>query len=168
MLQFTKIKYDLKAVYLVWTTANGGEEHKHEYTNRDTPHPDFTDALARLKTDVLELLELDGCGYEADMRVQSVSFSVSDSGVAGAVITSLKAVKAASGPFVMNTPYLPEDGDEKQKSMPRSLVTKLHRLRREAESYIDGSKRNEASLFSSSPAEDRANAEAGAGEPVPV
>lgn len=167
-MRFTKIKWDQKEVTMKWVAQRGSEEHTHELTSKALPHADFDRALRALKDEVLDVLELDE-SYGGGLRVQSVTFSKSEkTGAAGAVVTSLKTLTVSTGPLVLNTPYMLEDGDQETGVMGSSMAEKLNTLRAEARAYIDGSKRGQGDLFGTSPAETDTNARADAGEPAGV
>jgi hypothetical protein len=162
-MRFTKIKWNTKELLLEWTTERGGETHGHELTSKGTPHPDFVEALKALKDDVIEIAELP-LSYAHGLRVQSVTMSRSEkTGVEGAVITGLKSLTSATSPLVLNTPYLVNDPQAETGAMTSGMAERLETLRFEAERYIEG-KRAQGELFPPSAAEERANADAGAGE----
>lgn len=137
MQRFQKIKWNLKAVSLTWTTESGTETHEHELTSSQTPHEDFERALQALKDDVLELCEL--YDYEDGVRVSSVTISYSEkSGRRGAVVTALKTLAVANAPLVLNTPHLAQEGENDKGVLPPAMWRRVLALEVEAQAYVDG------------------------------
>ena len=137
MMRFKKIKWDQKAVTLIWTTESGTETHEHDLTSMQEPHTDLNDALQALNTDVLNVCEIDAACE--DLRVQSVTLSYSEkTGLRGAVVTALKPVRIANAPVVLNTPHLTEAGDDPKGVMPPSMWRRILALELEAQAYLNG------------------------------
>ena len=136
-MRFKKVRWDQKAVTLIWTTESGTETHEHDLTSKQAPHGDLDDALQALAGDVVNVCEMD---LDLDtLRVQSVSLSFSEkTGVRGAVVTALKPVKIASSPVVLNTPHLTESGDNDKGVMPPSMWRRVLTIEDEARAYLDG------------------------------
>lgn len=137
MMRFKKIRWDQKAITLLWTTESGTETHDHELVSQQEPHADLNGAMQALASDVLNVCELDAAIEY--LRVQSVSLSFSEkSGLRGAVVTALKPVMIANSPVVLNTPHLTEDGEDPKGVMPAHMWRRILALEAEAQAYLDG------------------------------
>lgn len=119
------------------------------YKCTENPHPDFIQAFSRMVAHVREILEIPETVWPGVMTVSGVSFSQSDEGVEGAVITGFVALTTANAPFNFNTPHLPFDQySETGESplMPDWAQKDLELLREEAEAYMNGTKRAQQEL----------------------
>ncbi len=70
-------------------------------------HPDLYESLAALVPHVRDILMLEGGTWERMITPIGVSWSQSEDGVEGAVITSIVSIETANSPLVINTPHLP-------------------------------------------------------------
>ena len=81
-----------------------------------------------------------------------MSFSYSEDGVQGAVISALRELKRSVQPLNLNTPhkpyqpYNPEQGADPDMLMPENIIEHLNEVEDEAQRYIDGD-RAQGSLF---------------------
>jgi hypothetical protein len=164
-MDFTKIKHGKDGVVLKWTTpAEGGrvgETVHHELTSANEPAKPFIEALAALRTNVGDVLEVEEDWTEG-LRVVGVSINYEEDGRRGFVVTALKDLDATNAPAVINTPHQREyvEGDPDGKYAESSLVSRINRLERAAEAYVNG-ERGQLDMFGS---EEPAEAEpAGAG-----
>lgn len=158
MLRFKKIKYNGEKVVLHWTTSKVMEEVAHELISTQTPHPRLVDTLAAFVPEVLDLLELPA-DYDVGLRVVGLSINTQEDGRRGLVVTCLKALEGAQGPLVLNTPNLPEPGDDAQQpSLPSTMLRLMERAEREAEAFVNG-KRAQVDMFAD--ADEREPATAG-------
>ena len=105
----------------------------------DVPLQSFRESLAALVVDVCAIIECPEA-YGDKLAIRGVTFTDSD-GTRGAVITSLKSVKTAKSPLVLNTPHLTfgpmNDGDQ-GPFLPDGTITRIERLEAEAIRYING------------------------------
>ncbi|MDB4892197.1 MAG: hypothetical protein JWL61_4052 [Gemmatimonadetes bacterium] len=147
--RFKRIKWNEKEVTLEWTTQDGSETHDHQLTCKDAPKDSFNAALQALRDDVLTISQLDK-QYGEDMRVQSVSLSLSEkTGTRGAVVTALKSLDIANAPLALHTPHLVSEGadddggadakpNDKTGVMPDGMWDRIEELETEAWAYLSG------------------------------
>jgi hypothetical protein len=115
----------------------------------DEPAPAFRKAFENLVGSVREILELKPEQWDDRITVTGVSWSLSDAGVEGAVITGAIHIDTADAPFNFNTPHLPFEqysATGKSKLMPKRAQSALAVLKREALAYLDG-KRAQGDMF---------------------
>ena len=116
----------------------------------EDPHPDFSLAFDRLVPFVFDILGLPRSVWTSAVKVTGVTFSLSEeTGIEGAVITGLVALKKSTAPFCFNTPHLPFESPGMgpgAKVLDRVVVEALEILRAEARDYVDGSKRAQSQL----------------------
>ena len=128
-----------------------GEFNEKEITFKsfDRPHEDFDKAMDALATHARTILELPKDWKKDDMRITGVSWSQSDAGVQGAVLTGQVSLGTSDAPFNFNTPHLPfEQYSETGNSpvMPTDVIEALEKLQIQAEAFLEG-KRAQADLF---------------------
>ena len=141
--RFTKIRYDGSKVRLEYqVTRPHGDPDEFAISSSDQPLTAFIAALRALVVDVMDICEFPHTERDK-FRVRGVSLSYHD-GVMGACITALKDVLAANSPLVINTPFLPEKGEECCLS-PR-CAERIRELVFEAARYRDG-ERAQGALF---------------------
>lgn len=148
-MKFSKIKWDGATVELQWTTKlDGGGEVAHSLKSMDTPRPEFISAMQAFVPEVLELLELDGAGWDDELTVSGLSINEEEDGRRGLVCTCRRALTIANAPLILNTPHLRERRDEEGESgfLPDELLTLVGRMEGEAQLYLKG-KRAQADLF---------------------
>ncbi len=102
--------------------------------------------------DVLTLCEFPA-NWKDSVTVHGVSFSYSDEGVKGAVITAQRTLEHSSAPLNLNTPHKPyepynpdQDDIDQDMLLPEDTCDRLEDLDTEAEKYIDGD-RAQGNLF---------------------
>jgi hypothetical protein len=130
--------------------AEGKESSKvTHFKCSEEPAPELVEALKRLAPHVRTILMLPRDYREGAVEVISVSFSQSEGGVKGAVISGYFKLDTARSTFVFNTPHLafePYGDDATQPLMPAEAQADLDMLLVEAQAYWDG-KRAQAGLF---------------------
>ncbi len=145
-----KIKDDQLHVELEGTDEDNERKTALRSLGSHTYHPDLQAAFDALVPHVREVLEWPDPLYgSGDLRVTGVSWSMSDSGVEGAVMVCQAALSTCNSPFCFNTPHLPfgqyaEDGE--QPTMPDDAIDALNALKAEVQAYLDG-KRAQGDLF---------------------
>lgn len=145
-MRFSKIKYNGKFVTLAWEDTNPARDLATSLTSAQTPHPDFTAALDAFAGEVLDLLELP-LEYGDTLKVTGLSISTQDDGRRGLVVTALKGVKCSPAPLVLNTPHLPEPGeDPNAPALSRYMLALLVNAEIEASLFVAG-KRAQGDLF---------------------
>lgn len=141
--QFTKIAYAPKdkRVRLEYTIDNGTEE-PDEYTAkiRQPPHPDFLDALARLRQHVLAHVELEEIPVD-QVEVRGVSLTWHPEMGMGATITGLRQLSRAAAPLVLNTPFKWAEGEG--ETLGAETNAAIGALIEEAAAFLSGEKRGE-------------------------
>ncbi len=156
MRRIRKVKIDKTGkIYIMWeVNIDGKTMGWDEYAMKcsDLPLPSFSKAIARLAADVIYLCELPEVA-EKTITVRSVSFSYSEDGVQGAVISAQRELIRSVQPLNLNTPHKPyqpynqEQGEaDPDMLMPDNIIEHLNEVEDEAQRYIDGD-RAQGSLF---------------------
>lgn len=142
-MKFSKIKFNGYRVELIWSTRAPGslDETETKLSSGAAPRPEFVAAFNAFKPLALDLLELPE--YGEGFIVTGLSINEEDNdGRGGLVITSMKTLKQANAPLVLNTPHLREPVDDNQdgaagfytEGMSGALATMLG----EAKRYVNG------------------------------
>jgi hypothetical protein len=134
-------------------TPNPDVEKEIIHKSAERPHEDFEQAFVALIAHAREILEWPPSYAEGRIRITGASFSESEDGVEGAVITGRVELEEADAPFVFNTPHLPFDQYSEtgcSKLMPTQAQAALGTLRVEAELFMRG-KRAQGDLFNEAP-----------------
>lgn len=150
MRRVRKIKVDKtgKKITIDWEVQVGNTVNYDEYHMKcsDRARPEFYEALKDLAQDVIKLLEYP-VTWINDITVRGVSFSYSDDGVKGAVITASRELHYSVTPENCNTPHKPyemysADAEDTDGTivMPEDTQKRLDWLDDEANRYIDGDK----------------------------
>lgn len=148
MRYIRKIKVDTTRITIDWEIDNGDGRAPDEYHLKcaDVARPEFYKALAAIRQDVIELLELPPAWLD-DIKVKGAAFSYTKKGTKGVVITATRELKHSSSPMNLNTPYVPYDSQNPDKFViPYFTEERLNKLEEEAERHIDGN-RAQGSLF---------------------
>lgn len=142
-----KIKVDKQGkISIDWEVRPEGLSTWDEYHMKcsDLARPEFYNALVDLRQDVLTLLEYPKTWLD-DILVKGVSFSYSDDGVKGAVISGQRTLQYSASPANFNTPHKPyemynENAEDTDGIivMPEEIQERLDVLDDEANKYIDG------------------------------
>lgn len=154
-MRFLKIKFSKGKVRLEYEVkSKKGDMDEFYIACSDEPRPEFKDALAALKTDVLNMCELPE-DYLTRISVNGVSFSYGgDAEVMGATISASMSLRKSNVPLNLNTPHKPsepyaESGDGADL-LDDECVERLERLIEEAEEYVGG-RRAQGELFDAKP-----------------
>lgn len=148
MRRVRKIKVDTTRITIDWEIDNGDGRAPDEYHLKcaDMARPEFYKALAAIRQDVIELLELPPAWLD-DIKVKGATFSYTEKGTKGVVITATRDLKISAAPMNLNTPHVPYDSQNPDKFViPYFTEERLNKLEEEAERYIDGD-RAQGSLF---------------------
>nr|DAL55741.1 MAG TPA_asm: hypothetical protein [Caudoviricetes sp.] len=149
MRRVRKIKIDTNAKIIIdWDLALDDGTTWDEYHMRcsDLPRPEFFQALAEIGRDVLELLEFPST-WLGDIKVRGVTYTYSDKGNKGVVITAVRDLNKSSRQMNLVTPCFLYDSDNPDTfTIPYFTLERLNKLEEEAERYIDGD-RAQGSLF---------------------
>ncbi len=142
-----KIKVDKQGkISIDWEVRPEGLSTWDEYHMKcsDLARPEFYNALVDLRQDVLTLLEYPKTWLD-DILVKGVSFSYSDDGVKGAVISGQRTLQYSASPANFNTPHKPYEMYNEHAVdtdgiivMPEEIQERLDVLDDEANKYIDG------------------------------
>nr|DAZ68639.1 MAG TPA: hypothetical protein [Caudoviricetes sp.] len=140
-----KVKADKHGKIIIdWEVYVRGNWDEYHMKCSDLPRPEFYSALMNLRQDVLTLLEYPE-NWLDKITVRGVSYSYSDDGVEGAVITAQRDLEYSTAPENCNTPHKPyemynEDGEDPEGIilMPPEIIDRLDVLEDEAQKYIDG------------------------------
>lgn len=147
MRRVRKVKVDKRGkISLDWEVQVGHSDNFDEYHMlcSDKARPEFYKAMEALSRDVLTLLEYPDTWLN-DITVKGVSFSYSQNGVKGAVITAQRTLQHSTAPENCNTPHKPyemyaDEADDPDGTMtlPEDTQDRLDALDEEAQRYIDG------------------------------
>lgn len=141
MASIRKIKIKTGLVEIHTASQYGKQQSETVTKSFEDPHPDLVNAFNDLTKSVYDILELPREYAAGQIKVTGVSFSESESGIAGAVITGQIALSTADAPFCFNTPHLPFKAYSPTgggKLMPDSAVERLEKVREEAASFVTG------------------------------
>lgn len=148
MAEIKKVKLKNGEVEIHTVETAGKDEKEAVFKSTDRPHPDLETAFESLITCVYEILEWPGEYAVGRIKVAGVSFSESEDGVRGAVMTGYVKLETAAAPFCFNTPHLAFSQYSPNGSNPimsEDAQRKLKRLEDEARAFITG-KRAQLSL----------------------
>jgi hypothetical protein len=149
MASIRKVKFKPGLVEIQTVASFGKQEQETVTKSAEDPHPDFNNAFADLAKSVYDILQLPRDWMAGRLKVTAVSFSESDAGVRGAVITGQITLDTADAPFNFNTPHLPFKPYSPTgggKVMPDSAVERLEKVLEEAASFLTG-KRTQLELL---------------------
>lgn len=141
MATIRKIKLKPGTVEIHTTATVGKQDTETVVKSYEEPHPDLVNAFADLAKSVYDLLQWPRDWMAGRVNVTGVSFSESDAGVRGAVITGQVALDTADAPFVFNTPHLPFSKPSPTaggKVMPGPTVERLDRVAEAAADFLKG------------------------------
>lgn len=149
--RIAKVKMTKDGQIIIVHVEKHGEFNEKEiiFKSFDAPHEDFTNALSALTAHARAILQLPKDWKEGEMRVTGVSWSMSDDGIQGAVITGQASLDTADAPFNFNTPHLPfEQYSDSGNSPTMSVlaIEALEKLQAQAEEFMAG-KRQQQDLF---------------------
>lgn len=149
MRRFRKIHWDEKKVAIDWETSDGSEHGtvSHSLTSEDPPLPEFEPALQALAEPCRDLLCLP-LPYFEGVKVRGVALSYDSEKRMGAVVTLLKTVPGANGPFVIHTPLVRAGDKPGEGQMSEALFNALQSIYTQADRYVEG-KRAQQDLWES-------------------
>ena len=144
-IRFKKIKARKDGkLRLEYEVNNNGKWDEYTLNCSDEPKAAYTEAMAALAQDVIEMCELP-VDYKDRITVTGVSFSHGgEKEVMGAVITAQMNLRHSNQPLNLNTPhkaeeYYGETGDALQL-LDEACVRRLTILQEEAEDYVNGTR----------------------------
>lgn len=132
MSNIRKVKLKPGTVEIHTSTLAGREEIESVLKSGDDPHPDLNNAFADLVRIVYDILSLPRSWCSGAVKVTGVTFSESESGVSGAVITGQAKLDGNEAPFCFNTPHMKLD------DFAPFDAERLKKVREEAASFITG------------------------------
>ena len=119
-MQFTKIRCKDGRTLLRWSVANEHDREFRELASHDEPEAAFTDALAALRADVLEVLELPP-EYADKIEITALAIDRDKHDNRGFVLSARCVV--AAGKFAVSTPRLREPGPESDESASVTMAS---------------------------------------------
>lgn len=144
MLQIRKVKRitnengNEKLVLNYDRTLPDGDVDTFSLQSSDRPHETLYLALEDLAGYVLETCEV-ADAWDADtIKVGGVSFSYSDDGRYGIIVTAQKKLETSNSPLNLNTPLRKSFHEDDSTSLDPRTETIVDRLIRECERYING------------------------------
>ncbi len=141
MASIKKVKIVPGTVEIHTSSLVGKQATESVIKSYEVPHADLQNAFNDLEKSVYDILGLPREWAAGQMKVTSVTFSESEGGVRGAVITGQVRVAAADAPFCFNTPHIPFSQYSPTGSgrvMPASAVERLEKVLVEAASFMGG------------------------------
>jgi hypothetical protein len=157
-MQIKKVKVTKEGkISMEYTQGAKGLQDEYTFTCSQKARPEFYQAFSDLRTDVIEICELDADAaggsteyYLSRITVKGVSFSYGgeDETMGAVLIAELRLDN--SNPLNLITPHKPSDlygetGDPKM-CLSADCIEHLEKLTKEAELYIKGD-RAQASMF---------------------
>ena len=139
-MRIKKVTLKNEAIGIKFEKENdNGQVDEYDILCHDAPVATFMEAMETLVQDVLIICELPD-GYGSTLAVTGVSFSYSEADVMSAVLTAVKIVSTANGPFCINTPNLPSEDAQGNgcPTLDALTVDHLKDLQCEAEKYVTG------------------------------
>ena len=148
-MQIRKVKWKDERVEIHTEEPIGATDDVKQVVLRcsQAPTPEFVRAICNLEPHVRTILELLPEQWDGAMSITGVSFSMSDDGVEGAVITGQVALAGSSQPFGFNTPHMPfEQYSETGRAplMPEGAIVALRKVQEQAELYLGGDRAQQA------------------------
>ena len=138
-----KVKYKKGRTTIVHHTGPMDDpEDSDSKTSKSPPTDEFKKALQDLKTDLLEICELED---DHPVEIIGVSFSYPKD-VMGVTITGLRTLDTSVAPLILNTPFktaepLNEGGDTNEAGFLSDVTVKrLKKVIEEAINYLGGAR----------------------------
>lgn len=155
-MRIRKIKYnrtgDEKGFLIRWEEPGGsGGWDKREFESQDEPADEFGNALQALAEDVESMCEIPH-DIMRGILVTGVTFSYGgEKEVMGATITAQRQLVNNPCAWNVNTPHKPSDSYSdtpapRDQLLQESTIAKLQVLMREAEGYIQGTRKQTSFL----------------------
>lgn len=141
MASIRKVKLVPGTVEIHTSSLVGKQATDSVIKSYEVAHPDLENAFNDLVKSVYDILNLDRSWCVGLMKVTSVSFSESETGIRGAVITGQVRIPSSDAPFCFNTPHLPfqqYNPTGSARVMPGSAVERLEKVLIEAASFMTG------------------------------
>lgn len=137
-------------IKIEYTEINGDNYNEMSGTFNELAAPEFYKAFEKLKTAVVNILELDKFkGIEKRITPYGVTFHYSKDGTMGAIISSNLDLPDSGTSVVINTPMRkcdPDNGETEALYFTESTTKALWKLETETRKYLSG-KRAQMSLF---------------------
>lgn len=153
--RFTKIKANGNGVTLqLEEVMDENNSRDVAFKSADTPHKDFSDAMAAIVKLARKILNLPETYARNSFHVGGVSISYSKDDVKGVVISGWINLETANSPFFFNTPHLPYEAPSEGSTVPvvpKEGLVALNWLEYEAAQYLNG-KRAQLDMFNESEA----------------
>ena len=121
----------------------------HVMSSKDTPSPEFTEAMQALVAPVIALLELPK-KYGDGATFRSLSVSEKGEDLRGYVVALTRPIDATNAPFNIATPHFAEghlDDAGAWVGAPRELQGAINDLLEVAERFAKGGERQQVDLF---------------------
>lgn len=148
MAKIKKVKVKPGVVEIHTEKTGGKNETATVHKSFEDPHPALVNAMADAIKTVYRILQWEG-GYRAGaVKVTGVSFSESDEGVRGCVITGQAALDTADSPFCFNTPHIPFEPyapNAGNRCLEQIDIDRMELILQEAQAFLGG-KRAQADL----------------------
>jgi hypothetical protein len=122
-------------------SQRGKNEAATIHKSFEEPHPALVNAMADAVKSVFSILEWDRSYAAGAVKVTGASFSESEKGIRGAVITGQVALNTADSPFCFNTPHLPFEPYAEGaggRVMERVDVDRMELILEEAQAFLGG------------------------------
>lgn len=148
--RFTKIKANGTGVTLqLEEVMDENNSRDVAFKSADTPHKDFTDAMAAVAKLARKILALPETYARNSFHVGGISISYSKDNAKGVVISGWINLETTNSPFFFNTPHLPYVAPSESSTVPvvpKEGLVALNWLEHEAAQYLNG-KRAQGDLF---------------------
>ncbi len=145
-----KVIDSMQKIKIEYTEVHDDIENEMAGTFNEQAAPEFYKAFEKLRTAVVNILELDKFkGIEKRLTPYGVTFHYSKDGTMGAIISSSLELPDAGATTVINTPMRkcdPDDGEMEALYFTEATAKALWKLETETRKYLSG-KRAQMSLF---------------------
>lgn len=141
MASIRKVKFKPGTLEIHTSSSTGDQETEMTTKSFEDPHPDLVNAFSALVPVVYDILRIPRDMWAGAVKVTGVSFSESDTGAQGAVITAQVAIEGCGSPLILNTPHMPfelPNPTSGASTMPPFAVDRLQKLQEEAASFLTG------------------------------
>lgn len=147
-MRFTQIKHANGTTALKWQGHHNSDALETSLTSEDRPHDGFTRALEALRPQVPKLIGA-AKDYAEGVEVRSLAISYQKGDRRGFVITAVKPVEVANGPFNISTPLLlePDLDSDGGGQASQDLMELFEELIEQARLFVSG-RREQGELFS--------------------
>jgi len=142
-MRIRNVKLLKDRVSLAWETTVGehGEVVESAIKNGEDPTPELANAVAALKDDACEILELPKT-YRDTITMKGLSVTYSADGAMGVTFVASKKLKSGKA-TTLNTPEMPERTDHSEKGaafLSDDLLAKVGEVLQAAEAYANGAR----------------------------